>query len=108
MNASRHFLFPSPIPSWRLLLLATLVSTTVTAQTGGGPMSDPALGQADEAAARAASRTEAFKRLDENGDGAISKLEATGPLAAQFNELDANLNGSLDYAEFIAVQPVKP
>lgn len=104
MNAPRTFLQPS----WRTLMLAALISTTVAAQTGGGPLSDPSLGEADEAAARAASSAEAFKLLDENGDGAISKLEATGPLAVQFDELDANLNGSLDYAEFIAAKAVKP
>ena len=86
--------------------LLVLILSTASAQTDGGSTSDPSLGEADEAAARAANRADAFKRLDQNGDGVISASEATGPLASQFNQLDANLNGSLDYAEFMAMEPV--
>lgn len=47
----------------------------------------------------------AFARLDESGDGSVSKMEAgrMEGLERIFAELDADGNGKLNFAEFAAV-----
>ncbi len=40
-----------------------------------------------------------LKAMDKNGDGNISKSEATGKIARHFDKIDANGNGTLSEAE---------
>jgi EF hand len=61
----------------------------------------PAFGQT---AAPAADAAAAFKRADANGDGKLSKAEATSlpAIASRFDELDADKDTFLSMAEFSA------
>ena len=43
-----------------------------------------------------------IKRHDKNGDGRITRSEATGPLAKRFVQADRNSNGELDATELAA------
>jgi Ca2+-binding EF-hand superfamily protein len=44
-----------------------------------------------------------LQRMDTNKDGKISKSEAQGPLAANFDRYDTNKDGFLDRTELLAV-----
>src|SRR5258708_33406629 len=44
-----------------------------------------------------------LQRMDTNKDGKISKSEAQGPLAANFDRFDTNKDGFLDKTELLAV-----
>ncbi|MGQ0622631.1 MAG: hypothetical protein ACT4QA_22445 [Panacagrimonas sp.] len=74
------------------------------AQAVDAPLGDPRLGKADEAAARAATSTEAFDTMDRNKDGGITPSEATGLVAASFDNVDASRDGKVDYAEFVQLE----
>jgi ABC-type transporter MlaC component len=71
----------------------------------------PALSQAQAAAPTAQQQagdkpaSDAFKRVDANQDGKLSKEEASRmpAVAAKFDELDKDKDASLSLAEFIAV-----
>ncbi|WP_455219561.1 hypothetical protein [Kaarinaea lacus] len=51
----------------------------------------------------------AFNNLDKNGDGVISKEEAAGveKLAVDFTVIDINNNGTIEVAEFAALESVE-
>lgn len=50
-----------------------------------------------------------FKKIDKNGDGVISKEEASAnkELMKQWGKLDKNTNGSLEMSEFSAFEPTE-
>lgn len=90
-----------------LIAIALTLAGTASglhAAPGDVPLGDPRLGQSDEAAARAASSTEAFESMDRNKDGVITPTEAVGPIAVAFNDLDASRDGKIDYAEFVQLE----
>jgi hypothetical protein len=83
-----------------LLACLTSVALAAVAQTTApAPAPKPA---AAPSAKDKASMEVAFSRADTNGDGKISKEEAARmpAIAAKFEELDANKDGSLSMDEF--------
>ena len=48
-----------------------------------------------------------LKAMDKNGDGNISKSEATGKIARHFDKIDANGDGTLSEAELKSMKHLK-
>lgn len=61
------------------------------------------------AAGEAMDNDKLFKKLDKNGDGVISKEEASAnkELMKQWSKLDKDTSGGLEMSEFAAFEPAK-
>jgi hypothetical protein len=53
--------------------------------------------------ARGSNFVEQIKSMDRNGDGEITRREASGPAARMFSRLDTNADGVIDEAEITAM-----
>jgi Ca2+-binding EF-hand superfamily protein len=97
----------------KMLLCAMAVLSTVLVWSESASADQPATGQNDRAGlAQGVTADQAvniiLKRFDTNHDGKISREEAKGPLAKNFDKIDTNHDGYLDRKELQAFLAKRP